>query len=1196
MKGDFSRTTFDAARHYSGVLMQQGRVQLDADWNEQLAIQRHRDYTEAEDVIGECGAPKHDAGFRIEPAPDGADLIVHPGRFYVHGRLCELEATPVAAAFVSATQVTVERWFVDGGAFAAHQYVELSASDVASAVARIQTTDEANLLLTFSSSVAAFQTATGLRVRRLLTYLTQPDLPDPAYASPSQPPALDLPDGNYIAYLDVWPRHMTALDDDLIREKALNGPDTATRVKTLWQVKLWPGPEDGAPLPGDTNCGTEVAGWEELTAPPSGRMSARAEPGAEPGPCVLPPSAGYLGLENQLYRVEIHEGGELGTHTVSFKWSRDNGSVVKAIQPIPNTTDFTVETGPDDVLGLANGQWVEQGDDAIDLNAIARSLFQFQRDPVTGAVSLSFPVDETRHPKLRRWDSADVVTIQWPPQGDGWIALENGVQVRFEAGTYRTGDYWLIPARTVLGDVEWPADAAGEPLALPRRGIQHHYCRIGVVEVSGTTIEVEDCRPIFPPLNELKTAYSCCTFTVGDGVHHVGDYALIQEAVNHLPAEGGQICIFPGTYTENVVLDGLSNVQIKGCGDRTRIVAGPPGGNGLAQAVFHLISSHGVRIESLAVEAAETAPGILADGEQPNVGLTVEKVSVKAAKESAIRVRGALDVTIERCRVEMTDFNGGHAGIHLQAEDGLVRENAISGTLAGLSPREAFALEGALAVSGLQLAGGCERIRVHDNLIQGCSGQGVTLGSLVLVDENGEPVPGGGGEPGGDDPCDVCDDPSTGDEPPEDGGEQPPSRFESEGLLRDIDIRRNRILDDGLDGIGVARFFDFSRQQKLAASVLVQDLAIVDNRIEHCVRRRFAPIPPAMIDRMAYGGVSLSFVEGLVVRDNRIEDIGVGGTLPVCGVFVLYAEGLEIGRNHVLITGGPLTETVATLPGRRGGVHVLLALPLASTVASGSGDAAVGTAVATLAVRRSQTAAVLEANTVDVIRGQALCLGALGPVSVVSNRFVSRGVVLEDLAALLRTGSPLALLHLATLVLIVNLGSPGGGPVNAGDATRAVSTTAVGRYATERNAKVLFDDNQCLLDLAHGVGRDPASQAAALLPAILVGSLDDVGFADNQCECLLGEATLPIATLLLGLISLRTTGNRFAETLGRAQLSAFTLSLMNLTVNNQANHCLRIVGLLHQQAVPNHVLITAFLKDYCPNADRELVAQMRSFG
>ena len=41
MKGDFSRETFDSVKHFSRVLQQQGRVQLDADWNEHTAIVLH---------------------------------------------------------------------------------------------------------------------------------------------------------------------------------------------------------------------------------------------------------------------------------------------------------------------------------------------------------------------------------------------------------------------------------------------------------------------------------------------------------------------------------------------------------------------------------------------------------------------------------------------------------------------------------------------------------------------------------------------------------------------------------------------------------------------------------------------------------------------------------------------------------------------------------------------------------------------------------------------------------------------------------------------------------------------------------------------------------------------------------------------------------------------------------------------------
>ena len=57
MKGDFSRRTFDRAKHYAGVLMQQGRVSVDADWNEEQEIARYRVKTETVDVVGRCGTP-----------------------------------------------------------------------------------------------------------------------------------------------------------------------------------------------------------------------------------------------------------------------------------------------------------------------------------------------------------------------------------------------------------------------------------------------------------------------------------------------------------------------------------------------------------------------------------------------------------------------------------------------------------------------------------------------------------------------------------------------------------------------------------------------------------------------------------------------------------------------------------------------------------------------------------------------------------------------------------------------------------------------------------------------------------------------------------------------------------------------------------------------------------------------------------
>ena len=42
MSGDHTRFTFDPLKRYSGVLMQQGRVQLDSDWNEEIDILKRR--------------------------------------------------------------------------------------------------------------------------------------------------------------------------------------------------------------------------------------------------------------------------------------------------------------------------------------------------------------------------------------------------------------------------------------------------------------------------------------------------------------------------------------------------------------------------------------------------------------------------------------------------------------------------------------------------------------------------------------------------------------------------------------------------------------------------------------------------------------------------------------------------------------------------------------------------------------------------------------------------------------------------------------------------------------------------------------------------------------------------------------------------------------------------------------------------
>src|SRR5260370_35269285 len=88
MSGDYSRKTFDPLRDFSGVLMQQGRVQLDADWNELIGIISRRVRAGTTDIIGRGTLPNETPdGFNIEIT--AGVLTIGRGRIYVDGLLAD---------------------------------------------------------------------------------------------------------------------------------------------------------------------------------------------------------------------------------------------------------------------------------------------------------------------------------------------------------------------------------------------------------------------------------------------------------------------------------------------------------------------------------------------------------------------------------------------------------------------------------------------------------------------------------------------------------------------------------------------------------------------------------------------------------------------------------------------------------------------------------------------------------------------------------------------------------------------------------------------------------------------------------------------------------------------------------------------------------------------------------------------------
>lgn len=451
MKGDFSRDTFNLKKNFRRVLMQQGRVQLDADWNEQSAILLHYLQTLAADLIGPHGGPGN--GFALALVKVGTtpkDLTIGAGRYYVDGILCENEK---------------------------------------------------------------------LFNGKPVSYFNQPHL----HFRDGEDKT--LPDAPFFVYLDVWERHVTCLEDEGLCEVALGGLDTTTRTQVIWQVKLR----------GLESSTTKIqCEGEDLPMPGASNalLIADVQSGELDGdPCNIAPGSRYRGAENQLYRVEVHTGNvdEFGKELdiePTFKWSRENGSVVFPIISITGSGETTeirlAHLGRDNKFTLREGDWVEVVDDNYTLNNSAGKLLKvavIDRDEmsvtVNGTTEIRADAGSKNHALLRRWDQKpgnsddrdlvlgadNAAKIIEGTGNDNWLTLEDGIRIQFvkndDGSSYHTGDYWLIPARTATGDIEWEQNEEGKPKPQPPSGIEHHYAPLGIVQKGAR--DVTDCRRKLDP-------------------------------------------------------------------------------------------------------------------------------------------------------------------------------------------------------------------------------------------------------------------------------------------------------------------------------------------------------------------------------------------------------------------------------------------------------------------------------------------------------------------------------------------------------------------------------------------------------------------------------------------------------------------------------------------------------------------------
>ena len=721
---DLSRSAFDPRKRYDSLRMQLGSVLVDDDFNENERIDHEDRRRSRVEIIGPAGSP--DDGFRIDNAAVDAngniDFDILPGSFYLGGHRLEQEAAGTFRAQHDLLQMPAD----------AHPAPAATRTDLAVLVAfqqPVRAVEDAELF-----EVALGGPESAARVRTFQRVMLVEDV-------------------DAMTCDEAW--------ENAVHAVAANGMGTLNDEHelvpdTTLTVSFDPGgnPED--------LCTPLVAG-------------------------------GYLGAENQAIRVQLTDSGHFvwgfdngsQVHRVTVAADRQTLTLLteprdQAHWPLAGQIGEVLPWG----AVLPNNEKVGEASGHL-------SRLQSSYNPDTGQLTLATPIptagfddwqgrpdastlDDTGvYYYFRVWhrgaDRASDPAIAFTPGVP--VALgQTGLRITIEGNDRRPEDFWIIAARPETPNrvVPWELETGKRP-----HGVRRFIAPLGLIRwdfANGelSNVETTDCRPGFPPLTRRQ---GCCSVTVGDGTTSRGDVDSVEDAIARLPAAGGTICLLPGTHRTNAEVLNRHNVRIGGCAGRTRVLPRPDQG---AVPIFRIVDSSSVTIEQLDLISFE-GPAIVAEGTAPGEldDIVIERNRMLTGQTAVDALRGER-VTIERNLIRLFDREGAGPAIRLLAEDGRVERNDIGVIPAGTTPPDdeppddggpvdpsdpcadvtgyvarrarltSFAtfylaynvaapatveVPEFVALGGIEIEAGSERVTILDNIILGGAGNGVTLGS-----------------------------------------------------------------------------------------------------------------------------------------------------------------------------------------------------------------------------------------------------------------------------------------------------------------------------------------------------------------------------------------------------------------------------------------------------------------------------------
>jgi nitrous oxidase accessory protein NosD len=608
MSVDISRHSFAPRRGYSGVLMAQGRVQLDADWNEWLAILDRRRRTGTADGLGEASvSPLTPDAFRIEVS--GGALTIGIGRLYLDGYAAEsfgAGADTFDAAFENLRGTD-----------------PLPFADQPFRPGLTPPAPDAGRHLVYLDVW-----------RRTVTHLQDPALIEPALGVDTTARTQTVWQVRTLAVgSDVTCATASA---DIAGWSALTRP-SAARLTTR-NVSA-PDPEDPCLLPP----GAAYRGLENRTyrveihdQDPDGRWRFKwSRDNATVATAVT-----TVETLSRLVVAEVARDDVKRLEPGDWVEVLDDRLELEAI-PAPLRRVLSVDDGTGLVeleTALPGATFAVAGD-----GTPARHLRVIKWDQ-NGEVRAS---DDTVLADLTDPNGPGVVRVPAPGEA---VRIEPGIELAFgladPGGEMRVGDHWIFTARTATARIE-ELDAA------PPLGIHHHHLRLAVVDADGSAFlaPASDCRPR-PP----EAAEGCCTEVVAVGED-------IQAAIDRLPPAGGCVCLKAGEHRIEASLR-IARDRVKLHGESPGVVLrGPP------DAPILLVAPNGefervvsIRLASLDFRADGRLDGIAPRPNTPYDGLLVlERVrdvevvdcgfdATVTSATAGVVVADALATAVRRCR------------------------------------------------------------------------------------------------------------------------------------------------------------------------------------------------------------------------------------------------------------------------------------------------------------------------------------------------------------------------------------------------------------------------------------------------------------------------------------------------------------------------------------------------------------------